>query len=319
MKSKITKILFLFAFIFLISYHQEVEASPSGKTPTRYDMKSPNVYANRIERPWNAQRVNSSLDTWQGWIDWYASLGYSYSGYYQAEQAAGFSGGQYVPVGDTVWWTKFYKDGREYWSPIIQGNGATLYGSMKYSWIITIDATGTSYAYYIDENYLILQDQWVCCRVSTDQARNGWFYLDRNGRMLTGWNKDVYNRWYYFKIDTTYHSDGEAIPVAYNPDGSGLLWAEVENYNNGRLYNYTGIQVNTAVRYINALGDEKTANYKESKFITPLVHNQSYSYKRNTCCYTSSATAVKTQINLPYTVNTEIAVAPTRKNYFFQG
>ena len=75
-------------------------------------------------------------------------------------------------------------------------------------------------------------DTWGYIENASDPEKASWYYFDKNGRMLTGWQKVYWNgayRWFYFRKGTDPMSGacqlGGTTPDGYelNPDGS---WKE---------------------------------------------------------------------------------------------
>ena len=62
---------------------------------------------------------------------------------------------------------------------------------------------------------------WGCIANPNEVNSTGWYYFDRNGNMLTGWQKLYWNgayRWYYFS-QTKDANEGKCQLGGITPDG----------------------------------------------------------------------------------------------------
>ena len=272
----------------------------------------------------------STPASWQEWIDWYAGMGYTYTGDTQAR----ISGADRVTVDPYMsYWMWLTKGGKQYWCHLYDMNGTGSYVSNKNGWINIGDANGNNKAwYYINgDNYLIFADGWLNCKVSETNGNHslrqaGWFYLNSSGQMQTGWHPDQTGKWYYFKIDEAYNTDGAAIKVGESADGHGLVW-ELDTASPSSLYHLKGVNIRTNLYLMDANGNYSFVPRTSFQSITPFV-TSTYYYDANyvnsyldTGCY-NLAYIDKTQFSV-YLDNgdynsyyiPDFTVSLARKNY----
>lgn len=241
---------------------------------------------------------DSTADTWQGWIDWYAGMGYTYTGYTEARIIGGDGA---TPSPYISYWMWLTKGGKQYWCLLYGGAGN--YASRKNGWIKVGDANGNNmHWYYINgANYLIYAHGWLNCKISETNGNHslrqaGWFYLNSSGQMQTGWHPDQSGKWYYFKMDETYHTDGSAIKVGESADGHGLVWEETTHETTywSYLYHLKGVNIRTNVYLMDANGNYSFVPRTSFQSITPFVTSTYYydsgyvNSQLNTGCYTLS-------------------------------
>ena len=193
----------------------------------------------------------STDGTWQEWIDWYASRGYTYTGYSNAN-ADGVT---------TAYWMNFQSGSELYYALLLKHPTLDRYSAPYCKWA-KVDG-----AYYYTNNIgIVYRNTWVHTRTNDDKYQptdsHGYFVFNNSGKMCTGWHKDSNGRWYYMRIDHTYNKDGPSMKVG---ESSGFLWKTVKNpttYSEG-LYYFDGINVNTNV-YI----EDTSGNYGSAKTST---------------------------------------------------
>ena len=196
--------------------------------------------------------IDSTDGTWQSWIDWYATKGYTYTGYSDAS-------------GDvTAYWMKLQKGSELYYAFLYKHPTIDRYWSPYMQWI-KVDGV----YYYTNELGIIYRNTWVWTRTNNESAAasdpHGYFVFDNSGAMCTGWHKDSDDKWYYMRIDRTYNKDGPSMKVG---ESSGFLWeTERDSINSGGrnsegLYYFTGINVNTNV-YIEDTSGKFNLTYKD--------------------------------------------------------
>ena len=198
--------------------------------------------------------IDSTSGTWQSWIDWYATKGYTYTGYSDAS-------------GDvTAYWMKLQKGSELYYAFLYKHpNVDDEYWSPYKQWIKVDGAY-----YYTNDKGIIYRNTWVWTRTNNESAASsdphGYFVFDNSGAMCTGWHKDSDDKWYYMRIDRTYNKDGPSMKFG---ESDGFLWkTERDSINSGGrnsegLYYFTGINVNTNV-YI----EDTSGNYGSVKTST---------------------------------------------------
>ena len=218
----------------------DVEAHDSG-----CDIVSPSTMVNRFaDTP-----IDSTDGTWQSWIDWYATKGYTYTGYSDAS-------------GDvTAYWMKLQKGSELYYAFLYKHPTLDRYWSPYKQWIKVDGAY-----YYTNDKGIIYRNTWVWTRTNNESAAisdpHGYFVFDNSGAMCTGWHKDSNDKWYYMRIDRSYNKDGPSMKVG---ESDGFDWETVKSataYSEG-LYYFTGINVNTNV-YI----EDTSGNYGSAKTST---------------------------------------------------
>ena len=222
----------------------DVEAHDSG-----CDIVSPSTMVNRFAD----EPINSTEGTWQSWIDWYATKGYTYTGYSDASGAV------------TAYWMNLQKGSELYYAFLYKHPALDRYWSPYKQWIKVDGAY-----YYTNELGIIYRNTWVWTRTNNESAAasdpHGYFVFDNSGKMCTGWHKGSDNKWYYMRIDHTNNTDGPSMKVGVD---SGFLWETVrDSVNTGSmntegLYYFTGINVNTNV-YI----EDTSGNYGSAKTST---------------------------------------------------
>ena len=134
--------------------------------------------------------IDSTDGTWQSWIDWYATKGYTYTGYSDAS-------------GDvTAYWMKLQKGSELYYAFLYKHPTMDRYWSPYRQWIKVDGAY-----YYTNELGIIYRNTWVWTRTNNESAASsdphGYFVFDNSGAMCTGWHKDSDDKWYYMRIDRT--------------------------------------------------------------------------------------------------------------------
>ena len=192
----------------------------------------------------------STDGTWSEWINWYVSLGYTYTGYTKTNAE-----------GVTAYWLNLQSGSELYYALLLANPADTRYTAPYCKWVKVDGAY-----YYTNDRGIVYRNTWVHTRTNDDYYlptdAHGYFVFNNSGKMCTGWHKDSNGRWYYMRIDHTYNKDGPSMKVGVD---SGFLWKTVKNpttYSEG-LYYFDGINVNTNV-YI----EDTSGNYGSAKTST---------------------------------------------------
>ena len=262
----------------------------------------------------------SGGDSWQGWINWYADLGYTYTGSYQQCRVA-YANGWY-----TGWWLSL-KDasGNTYWAILREVNGS--YYGFYHHWVCVTESTGNVF-YYTNGESIIYRNTWIHVRTHNDyysaSAAHGYFALNDSGRMCTGWHKDKDGKWYYFRIDDTNHEDGACTKVGESTNG-GLLWSTVRSATSATpwgqvtsegLYCFDGVNVVTNVYRKNTSGNYDKVGTKTDRIYAGDNSNQIKPFTKKTLSanttyvneqvYNTNGLKVDTSVNGSYTGSQDV-------------
>ena len=237
------------------------------------------------------------VGSWSSWINWYADLGYTYTGYQQC--TVGYTSGTY-----TGWWLSL-KDasGNPYWAILRESNGS-YYGFYNH-WVRVQESTGNVF-YYTNGQSIIYRNTWIHVRTHNDyysaSAAHGYFALNDSGRMCTGWHKDTNGKWYYFRIDDTNHEDGACTKVGESTNG-GLLWSTVKSATSANpwgqvtsegLYCFEGVDVVTNVYRKNTSGNYVKVGTQTDRISAGDGSNQIKPFTRKTL--SANTTYVNNQV-----------------------
>ncbi|MBR1391795.1 MAG: InlB B-repeat-containing protein [Lachnospiraceae bacterium] len=214
--------------------------------------------------------------SWGEWVAFFSAHGYTYSScYYEVE----VSGNDLHSKVSDICWCAFTKYHAVYWSPMLV-NGGGKYSLYFNHWNYIGNSTkpsepggsysGGAYWYFTNQEGVVYQDSWIHVPISDkNPQRLGYFYVDKSGHMLTGWNRDTVGNWYYFKIDHAANEDGASVKtgVSYDADKSTVCWKEIRAGNEAShsygLYRYDGVTVRTNL-YIMDLKGNYSADYQHS-------------------------------------------------------
>lgn len=192
----------------------------------------------------------STDGTWSEWINWYVSLGYTYTGYTKTNAE-----------GVTAYWLNLQSGSELYYALLLANPADTRYTAPYCKWVKVDGAY-----YYTNDRGIVYRNTWVHTRTNDDYYlptdAHGYFVFNNSGKMCTGWHKDSNGRWYYLRIDHTYNKDGSSMKVG---ESDGFDWGTVKSataYSEG-LYYFAGINVNTNV-YI----EDTSGNYGSAKTST---------------------------------------------------
>ena len=212
----------------------------------------------------------SSGGSWQSWIDFYKSMGYTYTGYSDCymlygANSSGHSINEYVHG----YWMDLTKNGQTYWAILRNDFGDTnTYYSRYNGWHCvneTLNGVNEYTWYYTNGIGIVYTNTWLHTRTHDPHPNksdiHGYFCFNASGRMSVGWHKGTDGKWYYFRIDTVRGEDGANTRTGMSEHG-GLIWNTVHSpttyganslYSEG-LYSLEGLDVATNVYRRNTNG-----------------------------------------------------------------
>lgn len=264
----ITKIVMLFSILMCILLYKPITAeATTADCDKGYGIPSPSTM---VDLATGNGGYWSSGGSWQSWIDFYKSMGYTYTGYSDCYMLygtnnSGHQTNEYVHG----YWMDLTKNGQSYWAILRNDFGDTsTYYSRYNSWHCvneTLNGVDEYTWYYTNGIGIVYTNTWLHVRTHDPQFNksdiHGYFGFNASGRMSVGWHKGTDGKWYYFRIDTIRSEDGANTRTGMSEHG-GLIWNTVHSpttyganglYSEG-LYSFAGLDVATNVYRRNTSG-----------------------------------------------------------------
>lgn len=264
----ITKIVMLFSILMCILLYKPITAeATSADCDKGYGIPSPSTM---VDLATGKGAYWSSGGSWQSWIDFYKSMGYTYTGYSDCymlygANSSGHQTNEYVHG----YWMDLTKNGQTYWAILRNDFGDTnTYYSRYNSWYCvneTLNGVNEYTWYYTNGVGIVYKNTWLHTRTHDPHPNksdiHGYFCFNASGRMSVGWHKGTDGKWYYFRIDTVRGEDGANTRTGMSEHG-GLIWNTVHSpttyganglYSEG-LYLFEGLDVATNVYRRNTNG-----------------------------------------------------------------
>lgn len=264
----ITKIVMLFSILMCILLYKPITAeATSADCDKGYGIPSPSTM---VDLATGKGAYWSSGGSWQSWIDFYKSMGYTYTGYSDCymlygANSSGHSINEYVHG----YWMDLTKNGQTYWAILRNDFGDTnTYYSRYNGWHCvneTLNGVNEYTWYYTNGIGIVYTNTWLHTRTHDPHPNksdiHGYFCFNASGRMSVGWHKGTDGKWYYFRIDTVRGEDGANTRTGMSEHG-GLIWNTVHSpttyganslYSEG-LYSLEGLDVTTNVYRRNTNG-----------------------------------------------------------------
>ncbi|MFR4369061.1 MAG: InlB B-repeat-containing protein [Clostridia bacterium] len=264
----ITKIVMLFSILMCILLYKPITAeATSADCDKGYGIPSPSTM---VDLATGKGAYWSSGGSWQSWIDFYKSMGYTYTGYSDCymlygANSSGHQTNEYVHG----YWMDLTKNGQTYWAILRNDFGDTnTYYSRYNSWHCvneTLNGVNEYTWYYTNGIGIVYTNTWLHTRTHDPHPNksdiHGYFCFNASGRMSVGWHKGTDGKWYYFRIDTVRGEDGANTRTGMSEHG-GLIWNTVHSpttygtnglYSEG-LYLFEGLDVATNVYRRNTNG-----------------------------------------------------------------
>lgn len=264
----ITKIVMLFSILMCILLYKPITAeATSADCDKGYGIPSPSTM---VDLATGKGAYWSSGGSWQSWIDFYKSMGYTYTGYSDCymlygANSSGHQTNEYVHG----YWMDLTKNGQTYWAILRNDFGDTnTYYSRYNGWHCvneTLNGVNEYTWYYTNGIGIVYTNTWLHTRTHDPHPNksdiHGYFCFNASGRMSVGWHKGTDGKWYYFRIDTVRGEDGSNTRTGMSEHG-GLIWNTVHSpttyganslYSEG-LYSFTGLDVATNVYRRNTNG-----------------------------------------------------------------
>ena len=264
----ITKIVMLFSILMCILLYKPITAeATSADCDKGYGIPSPSTM---VDLATGKGAYWSSGGSWQSWIDFYKSMGYTYTGYSDCymlygANSSGHSINEYVHG----YWMDLTKNGQTYWAILRNDFGDTnTYYSRYNGWHCvneTLNGINEYTWYYTNGIGIVYTNTWLHTRTHDPHPNksdiHGYFCFNASGRMSVGWHKGTDGKWYYFRIDTVRGEDGANTRTGMSEHG-GLIWNTVHSpttyganglYSEG-LYSFAGLDVATNVYRRNTNG-----------------------------------------------------------------
>ena len=264
----ITKIVMLFSILMCILLYKPITAeATSADCDKGYGIPSPSTI---VDLATGKGAYWSSGGSWQSWIDFYKSMGYTYTGYSDCymlygAKSSGHSINEYVHG----YWMDLTKNGQTYWAILRNDFGDTnTYYSRYNGWHCvneTLNGVNEYTWYYTNGIGIVYTNTWLHTRTHDPHPNksdiHGYFCFNASGRMSVGWHKGTDGKWYYFRIDTVRGEDGANTRTGMSEHG-GLIWNTVHSpttyganslYSEG-LYSLEGLDVATNVYRRNTNG-----------------------------------------------------------------
>lgn len=264
----ITKIVMLFSILMCILLYKPITAeATSADCDKGYSIPSPSTM---VDLATGKGAYWSSGGSWQSWIDFYKSMGYTYTGYSDCYMLYGAnSSGQQTNEYVHGYWMDLTKNGQTYWAILRNDFGDTnTYYSRYNGWHCvneTLNGVNEYTWYYTNGIGIVYTNTWLHTRTHDPHPNksdiHGYFCFNASGRMSVGWHKGTDGKWYYFRIDTVRGEDGANTRTGMSEHG-GLIWNTVHSpttygtnglYSEG-LYSFTGLDVATNVYRRNTNG-----------------------------------------------------------------
>jgi uncharacterized repeat protein (TIGR02543 family) len=264
----ITKIVMLFSILMCILLYKPITAeATSADCDKGYGIPSPSTM---VDLATGKGAYWSSGGSWQSWIDFYKSMGYTYTGYSDCymlygANSSGHQTNEYVHG----YWMDLTKNGQTYWAILRNDFGDTnTYYSRYNGWHCvneTLNGVNEYTWYYTNGIGIVYTNTWLHTRTHDPHPNksdiHGYFCFNASGRMSVGWHKGTDGKWYYFRIDTVRGEDGANTRTGMSEHG-GLIWNTVHSpttyganglYSEG-LYLFEGLDVATNVYRRNTNG-----------------------------------------------------------------
>lgn len=264
----ITKIVMLFSILMCILLYKPITAeATSADCDKGYGIPS---LSTMVDLATGKGAYWSSGGSWQSWIDFYKSMGYTYTGYSDCymlygANSSGHQTNEYVHG----YWMDLTKNGQTYWAILRNDFGDTnTYYSRYNSWHCvneTLNGVNEYTWYYTNGIGIVYTNTWLHTRTHDPHPNksdiHGYFCFNASGRMSVGWHKGTDGKWYYFRIDTVRGEDGANTRTGMSEHG-GLIWNTVHSptaygtnglYSEG-LYSFEGLDVATNVYRRNTSG-----------------------------------------------------------------
>lgn len=264
----ITKIVMLFSILMYILLYKPITAeATSADCDKGYGIPSPSTM---VDLATGKGAYWSSGGSWQSWIDFYKSMGYTYTGYSDCymlygANSSGHQTNEYVHG----YWMDLTKNGQTYWAILRNDFGDTnTYYSRYNGWHCvneTLNGVNEYTWYYTNGIGIVYTNTWLHTRTHDPHPNksdiHGYFCFNASGRMSVGWHKGTDGKWYYFRIDTVRGEDGANTRTGMSEHG-GLIWNTVHSpttyganglYSEG-LYLFEGLDVATNVYRRNTNG-----------------------------------------------------------------
>lgn len=266
--STITKIVMLFSILMCIILYKPITAeATTADCDKGYDIPSPSTM---VDLATGNGGYWSSGGSWQSWIDFYKSMGYTYTGYSDCymlygANSSGHQTNEYVHG----YWMDLTKNGQTYWAILRNDFGDTnTYYSRYNGWHCvneTLNGVNEYTWYYTNGIGIVYKNTWLHTRTHDPHPNksdiHGYFCFNASGHMSVGWHKGTDGKWYYFRIDTVRGEDGANTRTGMSEHG-GLIWNTVHSpttygtnglYSEG-LYLFEGLDVATNVYRRNTNG-----------------------------------------------------------------
>lgn len=264
----ITKIVMLFSILMCILLYKPITAeATSADCDKGYGIPS---LSTMVDLATGKGAYWSSGGSWQSWIDFYKSMGYTYTGYSDCymlygANSSGHQTNEYVHG----YWMDLTKNGQTYWAILRNDFGDTnTYYSRYNGWHCvneTLNGVNEYTWYYTNGIGIVYTNTWLHTRTHDPHPNksdiHGYFCFNASGRMSVGWHKGTDGKWYYFRIDTVRGEDGANTRTGMSEHG-GLIWNTVHSpttygtnglYSEG-LYLFEGLDVATNVYRRNTNG-----------------------------------------------------------------
>lgn len=211
----ITKIVMLFSILMCILLYKPITAeATSADCDKGYGIPSPSTM---VDLATGKGAYWSSGGSWQSWIDFYKSMGYTYTGYSDCymlygANSSGHQTNEYVHG----YWMDLTKNGQTYWAILRNDFGDTnTYYSRYNGWHCvneTLNGVNEYTWYYTNGIGIVYTNTWLHTRTHDPHPNksdiHGYFCFNASGRMSVGWHKGTDGKWYYFRIDTVRGEDG---------------------------------------------------------------------------------------------------------------
>lgn len=164
---------------------------------------------------------NKTFSNWAQVENYFVGLGYQLNT--SATPNGDWSETKWGTHHSTAYWLYLLKNGKNYYA-LVQGTGPYTVGTNCWTPLPEI-AVGSSVPQvlgtdgmawvYNKGDGVIACGEWINVQINApDYSKWGYFYINNSGYMLMGWNKDVDNNWYYFKIDVANNSHGKNVTVS---------------------------------------------------------------------------------------------------------
>lgn len=264
----ITRIVMLFSILMCILLYKPITAdATTADCDKGYGIPSPSTM---VDLATGNGGYWSSGGSWQSWIDFYKSMGYTYTGYSDCYMLygtnnSGHQTNEYVHG----YWMDLTKNGQTYWAILRNDFGDTnTYYSRYNGWHCvneTLNGVNEYTWYYTNGVGIVYKNTWLHTRTHDPHPNksdiHGYFCFNASGRMSVGWHKGTDGKWYYFRIDTVRGEDGANTRTGMSEHG-GLIWNTVHSpttyganglYSEG-LYLFEGLDVATNVYRRNTNG-----------------------------------------------------------------